>query len=160
MRELGRHKGYKFVTRRWIGSRDLMYSRVIMVNNTVLYTSIAKSLDFKSPHHTKKELITIWHDRGVVIILQYINIKYQHVYLKPTQYFMSIILWFLKNSHCLVLLNYPYWKAIEVQIVPGVSKNNNGEKYNKIHTHISELKSRISYERINYLKQWYPYKRK
>ena len=37
--------------------RDVMYSMVIMVNNTVLHIlKVAKRVNFRSSHHTKKAL--------------------------------------------------------------------------------------------------------
>ena len=34
---------------------DLMYTRMIIVKNTVLYLRVAKRVDFKGTHHKKKK---------------------------------------------------------------------------------------------------------
>ena len=42
-----------------LSSGDLMYSKMIMVNNTVLYAWFAKKVDLKCSHHKEKKMVTM-----------------------------------------------------------------------------------------------------
>lgn len=48
---------YKLVARRCMHSGDLTHSKVISVNNTVLYTSKAYTLDLEYSHHKREVII-------------------------------------------------------------------------------------------------------
>lgn len=47
-------KRYKLPVTRWVNSHDLMYSMVIMVNNTVLYTQNLLKINLKHSYYTHK----------------------------------------------------------------------------------------------------------
>ena len=78
---------YKHLVRR---TGDLMYSIVIIVNNTVLYTS--KLLrEEKTPKKWQlcDMMKVLANTAMVVIILQYISVSNQHVTFKSTQDYIA-----------------------------------------------------------------------
>ena len=63
-------KEYKLATRRCTSSGMLMHSIVIIVNCTILYTSLLRDsilnvLITYTHTHTHTEMIIMWHDKGV-----------------------------------------------------------------------------------------------
>ena len=59
-------KGYKFATRRCTSSGVLIHNIVIIVNHTILHTSLLKdSILNVLITHTHTEMITMWPDKCV-----------------------------------------------------------------------------------------------
>ena len=61
-------KGYKLATRRCTSSGMLMHSILIIVNRTILYTSLLRDSILNvliTYTHTHIEMIIMWQDKGV-----------------------------------------------------------------------------------------------
>ena len=99
---------YKFLVIKRISSEDLMYSMVIIVNNTILCTWQLLRVNLKHSYHTQKELtmLTMWGD-GCVNYLDLCNPSTIYAY----QIIMSCTL-NIYNYTCQLFLNKvkKYWR--------------------------------------------------